>query len=177
MRKIVYYIASSIDGYISGLEDNVKGFVWEGSGVEKYLSDLANYDTVIMGRKTYESGYLYGLQPGEPAYRHMNNFIFSNNLSFENQHDRVHVRRIDLEEIKKIRQGEGSDIYLCGGGQIAGWLLENQQIDLLKIKLNPLILGSGVKLFEGLKKELKTELIDKNTYDHGLQIITYKVHY
>lgn len=177
MRNIVYYVASSIDGFISGLDDNISGFVGEGNGVEKYLGDLASYDTVIMGRKTYEFGYKYGLKPGQLAYPHMEHFIFSSTLVFENKDPKVHLREISLEEIGKIRQQSGSDIYLCGGGKFAGWLLDNQQIDFLKVKLNPLILGQGIKLFGDSEKGFKTELIDTTTYDNGLQIMTYRIIY
>ena len=68
MRKIVYYVATSLDGFIANLDQGIEGFVG-GSGVEKYLSDLQGFDTVIMGRKTYEFGYRFGLQPGQPAYQ------------------------------------------------------------------------------------------------------------
>jgi dihydrofolate reductase len=62
-RKIVYYVASSLDGYISGINDDISGFVATGNGVERYLADLAEFDTVIMGKNTYEFGYKFGLQP------------------------------------------------------------------------------------------------------------------
>jgi len=177
MRKIVYYVASSLDGFISGPDDDISGFVGAGNGVEKYLSDLAHFDTVIMGRCTYEFGYKFGLQPGQPAYPHMAHFIFSNQLSFDSQDPKVQVRKIGLDEIEKIRTQPGSDIYLCGGGKFAGWLLDHQQIDLLKVKLNPLILGRGVRLFGDSKKNFQLELTETETYDEGLQIMTYRIKY
>ena len=61
MKKIVYYVASSLDGYISGIDDDVSGFVYEGEMVEKYLEDLKSFQTVIMGRNTYEFGYKFGV--------------------------------------------------------------------------------------------------------------------
>ena len=70
MQKIVYYIATSIDGYICGKEGDASGFVGKGEGVTRYLQDLEAFDTVIMGRKTYE----FGLSPGEPAYPHMDHY-------------------------------------------------------------------------------------------------------
>lgn len=177
MKEIVYYVAVLLDGFISGPNDDVSQFIYESSGVQKYLYDLANFDTVIMGRNTYEFGYKYGLKPGQPSYPHMKHFIFSNNLTFDSQDSKVHVKKIKLEEIVKIKQQTDSDIYLCGGGRFAGWLLDNQQIDILKVKLNPLILGKGVRLFGDSKKDIIMELIDSETYDKGLQIMTYRLKY
>lgn len=51
MRNIVYYVASTLDGFISKPGDDISGFVGEGNGVAKYLADLANFDTVVMGKK------------------------------------------------------------------------------------------------------------------------------
>lgn len=101
-RKIVYYVASSLDGFISGLNDDISGFV-ASNGVDKYLSDLANYDTVIMGRRTYEFGYKFGLRSGQPAYPHMEHYIFSNNLKLTDPDPKVKVKNIDLDEIEKYK--------------------------------------------------------------------------
>lgn len=177
MRKIVYYAASSIDGFISGLNDDVSGFVGTGNGVDKYLADLADFDTVIMGRNTYEFGYKYGLQPGQPAYSHMKHYIFSNNIALENPSPQVQVKNLDIAEIDKLQKEQGTDIYLCGGGRFAGWLLENQKIDVLKLKLNPLILGEGIRLFGESSKKHHLHLIDSEEFENGLQIMTYQIDY
>ena len=92
MRKIVYYVATSLDGFISGADGDVSRFAYAGSAVDQYLEDLKTYDTVIMGRNTYEFGYQYGMQPGQKAYQHMEHYIFSNQLTFENTDDGVNVR-------------------------------------------------------------------------------------
>ena len=175
MRKIIYYVATSLDGFISGVNGDISGFVGDGNGIAKYLTDLADYDTVIMGRNTYEFGYGFGLQPGKPAYPHMTNYIFSNSLTFDNPDPKVLIRPIRIEEIDKIKKLNGTDIYLCGGGQFAGWLLDNNRIDILKIKLNPLLLGKGVRIFGDARHDFKLELMDTDRYDNGLQIMTYKL--
>ena len=177
MRKIVYYVASSLDGFISGLNDDISGFVASGNGVDKYLTDLANYDTVIMGRSTYEFGYKYGLQPGQPAYKHMMHYIFSNNLELDSLSTKVQVKRLDINEIENLQKQEGTDIYLCGGGQFAGWLLDKKKIDILKLKLNPVILGEGINLFANSSKKHKLKLIHTEEYENGLQIMTYQIDY
>lgn len=177
MRKIIYYVATSIDGFISGPNDDISGFAKESKGIEKYLSDLKNFDTVIMGRKTYEFGYKFGLNPGEPAYPHMKNYIFSNTLKFDITNNKVKICNLDLNIIKDLKSQNGSDIYLCGGGEFAGWLLDKEMIDILKIKLNPLILGNGVPLFGSSIKKYSLSRSKNENYDHGLEIITYSIEY
>ncbi|WPP50371.1 dihydrofolate reductase family protein [Catalinimonas niigatensis] len=177
MRNIVYYVASSLDGYISGPEEDISMYVSEGSGVEQYLKDLQSFDTVIMGRRTYEFGYKFGLKPGQPAYPHMEHHIFSENMQLETPDPKVHVHPRSLDIIRHLKKKEGTDIYLCGGGVFAGWLLENELIDYLIIKLSPIILGSGIQLFGGVKKQTQNELIDTQTYDHGLIMLTYRIGY
>lgn len=177
MRNIIYYVATSIDGFISGPNGDIEGFIGEGTGLDQYLSDLANFDTVIMGRNTYEFGYQFGLKPGQPAYPHMKHFIFSNTLTFKNPHKKVRVVKPEIETITAIKAEIGTDIYLCGGGIFAGWLLENKLIDYLKIKLSPLILGKGVRLFGDSEKKIIAELIECNSYNKGLQILNYRIKY
>ena len=77
MKKIVYYVAVSLDGYISGKNDDISQFIMQGDGVDHYQSNLTEFGTVIMGRKTYEFGFKYGLKPGQPAYPDMKHYIFS----------------------------------------------------------------------------------------------------
>lgn len=177
MRNIIYYVATSIDGFIAGPDEDISGFISDGSGVKKYLDDLLNFDTVIMGRRTYEFGYKYGVKPGQPAYPHMKHYIFSNTLNFDQPDSKVVVCKPDLQTVKKLKSEDGTDIYLCGGGEFAGWLLDNEQIELLRIKLNPLVLSKGTRLFGNTIKTVQTELIDTNEYENGLQIITYKIKY
>ena len=179
MQKLVYYVASSVDGFISGENDDVSGFLFTGKGVEKYLQDLKDFETVIMGRNTYGFGFKFGATPGQPspAYPDMQHYIVSKNLTFENQSPQVHVLPPDLNEITKVIQSSATPVYLCGGGKLAGWLLKNQLIDELKIKLNPVIIGSGIKLFEDVASNYRLELLDSITYDNGLVVLNYQVKY
>ena len=177
MRNIVYYVATSLDGLISAADGNSDGFIPEGKGIDRYLRDLKEYDTVIMGRNTYEFGYKFGLKPGQAPYPHMQHYIFSESLELQDKMDNVHIKKIDINEIHKLRKEEGTDIYLCGGGQLAGWLLEEKQIQYLKVKLNPMILGQGIRLFGDSTRFVRTELLETTQYENGLQIINYKIHY
>lgn len=173
MKKIIYYVASSLDGYIAGKNDDISQFILQGEGVEKYQSDLAHFDTVIMGRRTYEFGYSYGLEPGQPAYPNMTHYIFSDSLEINNLSKNVKIENLNIDRVNEIRQNSNTNIYLCGGGQFAGWLLENGLIDQLKIKLNPVILGGGTKLFGASSAKENWRLVDTKSFSDGLLILTY----
>ena len=175
MKKIIYYVSSSIDGFIAGENDDISQFILEGNGVEKYQKDLLQFKTVIMGRCTYEFGYQYGLEPGQPAYPNMDHHIFSDSLKIENLADSVYIEKLSVERVQEIKLKSETDVYLCGGGQFAGWLLNNGLVDMLKVKLNPLILGNGTKLFNGIRKGNKWNLIEVNSFDDGMQILTYEL--
>ncbi|WP_420578044.1 dihydrofolate reductase family protein [Ekhidna sp.] len=175
MRKIVYYVATSLDGYISGKEGDISKFAIGGEMVEQYQYDLESFDSVIMGRNTYEFGYQYGLKPGQPAYPHMEHFIFSNALELEGAHEQVQVVPMNLDTIRELKSEIGSDIYLCGGGMFAGWLMENGMIDELKLKVNPIILGDGVRLFGDYEGSTKLKVISNKSYPDGFQLVTSKV--
>ncbi len=175
MKQIIYYVSSSLDGYIAGENDDISQFILQGEAVEKYQSDLKSYTTVIMGRRTYEFGYQYGLEPGKPAYPHMEHFIFSDTLEIENLAETVHIENLSIDRVNEIKKTAQTDIYLCGGGQFAGWLLDNGLIDQLKLKLNPIVLGGGTKLFGSSTSKAKWELKKVESYSDGLNVLTYKI--
>jgi len=173
MQKIIYYVASSLDGYIAGKNDDISQFVAQGTGVKKYLSDLASFETVIMGRRTYEFGYQFGLEPRQPAYPHMQHHIFSDSLAFDSKADTVHIEPKSIDRVREIRDQASTDIYLCGGGEFAGWLLDHGLVDQLKIKLNPIVLGEGIPLFGSSRTKANWKLIDQESYEQGLLILSY----
>lgn len=175
MRKIVYYVASSVDGFIAGADGDIGMFLLEGDGVTKYMEDLQGFDTVIMGRKTYEFGYQFGLKPGQKAYPHMKHYICSSSLKFENSDSEVEVVRPEVPFFQDLKKEEGAPIYLCGGGDFAGWLLEQRLIDEVKIKLNPILLGEGVPLFGSATVQNKLIVKEQECYSDGLQVITYEL--
>ncbi len=174
MQRIVYYVAVSLDGYIAGPDNDISAFVQQGPAVDQYFADLQQFQTVIMGRKTYEFGYQFGLEPGQPAYPHMHHYIFSSSLSFTSPHEKVEVIPYELDALERVRSEATTDIYLCGGGTFAGWLLNEGVIDRLKIKLNPIVLGGGTPLFSGISESHRWQLSERMSFEDGLQFLTYE---
>ncbi len=176
MRRIVYDFAMTLDNFICHEDDSVDGFVNEGPHLTDYLNRLEKYDTVVMGRKTYEFGYAFGLTPGDRAYPHMEHYIFSTNLHLDS--DQVHiVADHQLEKIRELKDAEGADIYLCGGGAFAGFLLDHELVDQLVIKLSPVVFGAGKKAFGNSARSFGLSLVQSTTYDNGVMLLRYDVAY
>src|SRR5262245_49832952 len=181
MRKLVYHVATTLDNYIAHEDGSIGGFAdfAEGDHVTDYLESLKEYDTVVMGKATYEFGYQFGLQPGQPAYPHMQHYIFSKTLKFDTPPDQKVkiVHKDELEVIRQLKEENGTDIYLCGGGAFAGFLAEHDLIDELRIKLYPLVFGKGIRLFGNSTCAVNLSLISSKVYRTGAMLITYQVHH
>lgn len=177
MQKIIYYVAASIDGHIEGPDHSINFFRNEKSVVDLYLNELKNFGTTIMGRNTYEFGYQFGLEPGELAYPQMEHYIFSRTLKLTKKDPRIHIVDYDLSFVRTLKRTAGTDIYLCGGGIFAGWLLDNEMIDILKVKLNPVIIGSGTPMFGPSRKSVFLTLTESLDCENGFKVLTYRLNY
>lgn len=175
MKRIVYYVQCSLDGYIAGPKGDSSMFVKKGSVSDRYREDLEKFDSIIMCRQTYEFGYGYGLQPGQPTCEGKKHYIFSGSLFFSTHHPDVNVMAPDEEHVRALKESGGADIYLCGGGHFAGWLLEKGLIDILKVRLNPVVLGGGTRLFGQSPAAARFNLIASIPCDGGVQINEYHI--
>lgn len=181
MRKIIYHVATTLDHFIAREDGSFDDFVAEGEHVTDFLDSIRHYGAILMGKNTYEVGYKYGMKPGDPAYAVINpdmkNYVFSSSAQFESN-DRVQlVKQDEIEFIKALKTEAGKDIWLCGGGALAGALLENELLDELLIKLNPIVLGSGIPLFGGSRKKANLTLLSSKTYRTGVLLLSYKLNY
>ncbi len=176
MRDLVYDVAVSVDGFICRPDGNIDDFVPDGPHVDDYRARLQTYDTVVMGRRTYEFGYQYGLAPGGRAYPHMDHFVFSTSLHFEHDHDLNIVSEGASEVVRDLKEQPGSEIYLCGGSILAGLLLGEQLIDRLILKVNPVLIGEGLRLFAS---QAAARLHRTNTkhYENGVVLAEYDLVY
>ncbi len=177
MRRIVYYVATSVDGYICAEDGGTHMFPHHQDAIDLYFKDLKEFGTVIMGRRTYEAGYDYGLVPGQLAYPHMRHYIVSSSLHLPDKHENVSIIELDLEIIDQLKTDASTDIYLCGGGELAGWLLDRERIDVLKVKVNPILIGEGIRLFGDSTKNIQLEQTAFTNLKSGICFITYSLHY
>lgn len=167
MHPIIYDVAVSLDGFISGPSGDISMFAHDGPVVDDYLERMGGYTTAIMGRATYEFGYRYGLKAGQNPYPHMDTIVYSKDLRCPDQSDIAVRRSATMQDIRQLKASSHGPIYLCGGGAFAGWLLREGLIDRLFLKRAPCITGSGVRLFADVPGAITMSRVSTNTYDNG----------
>ncbi len=175
MRRIIYDVAVSIDGFIAGQDGDISGFLPDGDHVEAYLARLGSYSTVIMGRRTYEFGYGYGMAPGDLAYPHMDHHVFSRSIELPTDSCVQVVRETWEQALADLKSTEGGDIYLCGGGLFAGFVAQLGLLDRLRLKVSPVLLGGGTPILAGLQRQLALTLLDSRNYPSGVAYAEYEV--
>jgi dihydrofolate reductase len=172
MRKLKYHVAITVDGFIGHEDGSVEGFAYEGEHVTDYQASFNTYDIVLMGRKTYEYGFQFGVTNPYPM---MKQYVFSRTMKESPDENVTLVSDGIIELVKELKNQDGKDIYLCGGADLATKLFAENLIDEVVLKLNPLIYGSGIPLLNSIGKNIYLELASSKIYDNGVLLLTYSV--
>ncbi|MCI0747092.1 MAG: dihydrofolate reductase family protein [Verrucomicrobia subdivision 3 bacterium] len=172
MRKLKYYVAMTLDGFICRRDGSFDCFPAEGGHVAEYLESLKSFDVVLMGRKTYEVGLKVGVTSPYPALKQ---YVFSRTLKQSPDEQVTLVSRDATELVQRLKNEPGKDIYLCGGADLATHLFTAKLIDEIVIKLNPLLLGSGIPLFSGKIAETNLKLTHSKVFGSGVVFLHYAV--
>jgi dihydrofolate reductase len=190
MRALTYFVAVSVDGFIAGPDRADPTGYWPVSEdyaehvVAKYPETLTgaaraalgvtaagtHFDTVISGRRTYEIGLAAGVTN---AYPHLRHVVFSRTLGLIPDPAVELLHSDPVEAVRAFKLESGKDIWLVGGGDLAGALYA--EIDRIVLKLSPLTLGSGVGLFgsSGPSNVRGWRLVDHVVLASGAGFLTY----
>ena len=177
MRKVVYSLTNSLDNFIARLDG---GYDWIQMGDEmmnEFPKLIEPFDTVLMGRKSYDAAYGQSQDSGqnEAGIMGMKTYVFSRTMK-ENPGGEVELVSGDAGEfVRELKNGPGKDIWLMGGGELAASLLKENLVDEINLAIQPVLLGAGVPLFPDVGKQFNLQLVDSKFYKNGTVSVTYKV--
>lgn len=173
MRKVILYIAVSLDHYIARkdgavdwLDNTVQHIENEDYGYHTFYNSI---DTTLMGRKTFNE--VLGFDVPFP-YPDKKNFVFTKDKNFSHEHAEV-VNNNAAAFVQSLKSKPGKDIWLIGGGQLNTTLAKAGLIDEMMMTVFPVLLGEGIPLF--LSHQTQQSFTLKNHQAYSNHII--KLHY
>jgi dihydrofolate reductase len=188
MRKLTYFIACTADGFIARHDGSFDFFPTTGEHLPHIVSEYPetipghlhemlgvqqgtrHFDTVLMGRATFEVGAEVGVVSPYPQLRQ---HLVSSTMAASPSTEVQLVRSDPVALVRELKQEAGQGIWLCGGARLAGALAD--EVDELILKVNPVILGAGIGLFGGVHRPMQLELLEHRTFAGGVAIHRYAV--
>src|SRR5262245_23897865 len=117
MRRLKYYVASSLNGFIAREDGAVDYFVQHGEHIADFLDLLGDFDAALMGRKTYEVGLRVGVTDPYPVLRRY--YVFTRS-GMQSPHEKVEIVGHDAGAfVRRLKTEPGKDLWLCGGSELA----------------------------------------------------------
>jgi dihydrofolate reductase len=190
LRKLVYYVAVTLDGFIAGPDggdpsgvsyfplhedliqfiagefpETLPGPAREAMGIE---GPGRHFDTVLEGRSSYEVGLAAGLTNAFPHLRHI---VFSTTMAQSPDPTVELVAADPAETARRLKAEDGLDIWIVGGGKLAQALLP--EIDRLILKQHASVIGSGIPIFDGPFQTHLFRPTDVRQLDSGVRILSF----
>jgi dihydrofolate reductase len=185
MRKIIVLSMITLDGVMQapgGPEEDTSGGFKYGGWVAPYFDEV--YDKVmekqlksadyLLGRKTFEifAGYWPEHADNWPGINDGTKYVMSKTMEKSDWKNTVFLK--SLADIEKLKNSEGSDIQVHGSDRLIQLLLKNDLVDELWLKIHPLTLGKGIKLFDNGTIPAAFTLIESSVTPSGVIIANYK---
>jgi len=163
MKKIIVYIASSLDGYIARENGDIDWLPENTAfGYDEFYKTI---DTVVMGKNTYKQVLTFGEYP----YKDKSSYVFTRNNDQTKDENTEFVSDVDKFVKKNISNSE-KNIWLVGGAEIISSFLNRGFVDEIILSIIPVVLGKGISLFKNIQNEVKLELIKTTDYDKLVEL-------
>lgn len=171
-RKLVLYIAMSLDGYIAKPNDDLSflSLVERENEDYGYAAFISTVDTIIIGRRTYE----WVTSQFEYPHQDKMTYIISRNKSVQNTPNITYSDNV-VELVTALKRENGKTIFCDGGAQLVNALLKHKLIDELILSIIPVLVGEGIRLFENDRPEQNLQLVSSKSYSSGLTQLYYQI--
>ncbi|HWQ19939.1 MAG TPA: dihydrofolate reductase family protein [Methanotrichaceae archaeon] len=187
MRKITVFENVSLDGYFAGPNGEIDWFVAEPGGqaeLDEFAADsIKSTEMLLFGRVTYELMASYwstadAMKSNPVVAERMNNLpkiVFSRTLDDVKWQNTRLVKGNIEEEIKKMKCQPGGNMAIMGSGSIVSALAQLGLIDEYSIMVNPVVLGAGRSVFQGVRDRLHLKLLETRTFKNsGNVLLSYQ---
>ncbi len=186
MRKLIFFMHTSLDGFVSGLKGEMNWINVDESIFDFVGTMTEKADTALYGRVTYDmmQGYwpTAADQPNASKhdiehsawYKKVSKVVLSKTINAVGLDNTTVISDHLTENINLIKKKEGENIIIFGSPRASQSLLSEGLIDEFWLFVNPVILGEGVPLFKGVTEITKLKLIESKTFSCGVIALHYE---
>ena len=167
-RKVVLFIATSLDGYIATEDDSLEWlFKVEGEGDNGYSEFYDTVDTVIMGRRTYD--WLLKQESESFPYEGKECYVFSKTLREDNENVQFFSGNV-VDFTNQLKNKDGKNIWVMGGGDLIHSFINHKLVDEVIITVSPVLIGKGIPLFKEVDFETELTLKSINRFNQFAEL-------
>jgi dihydrofolate reductase len=188
MRNIVVLSFITLDGVMQapgGPQEDTSGNFTHGGWTVPYFDEFAGRvmaeqmtrpADLLLGRKTFEifAGYWPQHEDEWPGINRMTKYVASNTLASSDWENTVFLNGNAADKVRQIKEQDGPDLQVHGSGNLIQTLLENGLVDELWLKIFPLTLGTGKRLFDKGTVPASFTLVDSKTSPLGVIVASFK---
>ena len=176
MREVVYFLAASLDGYIAREDGSVDWLKMEdlAEAGDEFMEFAASVDAVLFGRKTYEKGLELDEEP-EGSFAGYTNYVFSRTPRDDDPPGAKFIDQDPVTFVTELKNQEGKNIWLMGGGELAGTLLNAGLVDEMVLSIQPVILGRGIPIFKEAREHINLKVEDIKHRKSGSVQVSYRI--
>jgi dihydrofolate reductase len=183
MPKLVVYNSMSLDGYFTDTNGDMSWAHKRDPEWQAFVTENAGSGgQLLFGRVTYDLMASFwptslAAQSNPIVVERMNNlqkYVFSTTLDKASWNNTRLFKGDLATEVRKLKQQPGPNIVIMGSGSVVAQLAEAGLIDEYQIVLNPLVVGSGRTLFEGVKRKLPMTLASSRAFGNGNVVLFYE---
>ena len=182
MRRVLLFMMVTLDGYFEGADKQIDWHNVDDEFNEFAIAQLKEVETLLFGRITYELMAAYWpseqARTNDPVVASLMNgkskIVFSRSLSDVTWENSRLVKQHFAAEVTKLKQQDGGDMIIFGSSDLAVTFLEHSLLDECRIMVNPVVLGRGKSLFQGINDRLRLKLMRTKTFHSGNVLLYYE---
>jgi dihydrofolate reductase len=183
MGKLIVFNFITLNGFYKGPDGDLSWHKHEGEESNFASENLKANGILLFGRTTYEMMANYwptpmALQNDRAVAEGMNKsekIVFSRTLKKANWNNTTIIKDNIADAIRKRKETSEQDMVILGSGSIVTLFTEKGLIDEYQIMIDPVVLGKGTPIFNGLKKQPNLKLIDVRSFKSGVVLHSYKL--
>ncbi|MFB3166624.1 dihydrofolate reductase family protein [Neobacillus sp. 179-C4.2 HS] len=177
-RRIILDLAVTLDGFIEGINGEIDWCIMDSD--MGFIDFLNQIDTILYGRKSYE---LWGEYTPETdvseteqelwdLVHSKQKYVFSRTQKVTDD-KAIFINDQILEEVKKLKNKPGKDIWLYGGSSLITSFIKLGLVDEFRLSVHPVVLGEGKPLFMDIQERLNLKLVHTRSFSSGVVQLIY----